>query len=94
LRSTVGVAAKLTVADSGGKPGFVPWVDLRQRHEISARSGAPKRQNESPASSVPPEPPRVLEVVLPDARTVALGLDVHAAAAGEMVEDYFEQEAG
>jgi hypothetical protein len=49
LRSTVGGAAKLTVADSStGKPVFVPWVDLRERHEARARSGPPMRETESP----------------------------------------------
>jgi hypothetical protein len=42
LRSTVGGAAKLTVADgSTGKPVFVPWVDLREKYEAAARGGPP-----------------------------------------------------
>jgi hypothetical protein len=50
LRSTVGAAAKLTVADSGtGKPVFVPWVDLRETWSPTARSGPPMRETESPA---------------------------------------------
>jgi hypothetical protein len=50
LRSTVGVAAKLTVADSStGKPVFVPWVDLRETWSSAARSGPPMREMDSPA---------------------------------------------
>ena len=54
LRSTVGAAAKITVADSStGKPVFVPWVDLRERHEATARSGPPMHKMDSPAVEVP-----------------------------------------
>jgi hypothetical protein len=43
LRSTVGVAAKLTVADRGtGKLVFAPWVELRQTWASAATSGPPK----------------------------------------------------
>jgi len=52
LRSTVGAAAKITVADSStGKPVFVPWVDLRETYGSTARSGPPMRETESPAVS-------------------------------------------
>jgi hypothetical protein len=54
LRSTVGVAAKLTVADgSTGKPAFARWVDLRETYGSTARSGPPMRQNDSAGT---PEP--------------------------------------
>jgi hypothetical protein len=57
LRSTVGAAAKITVADgSTGKPVFVPWVDLSERHENAARSGPPMRETESPRVSGYPTP--------------------------------------
>jgi hypothetical protein len=47
LRSTVGAAAKLTVAaGSTGKPIFVPWVDLRQTWSSAARSGPPMRETD------------------------------------------------
>jgi hypothetical protein len=46
LRSTVGAAAKLTVADgSTGKPVFVPWVDLREKHEAAARKWTAHARN-------------------------------------------------
>jgi hypothetical protein len=65
LRLTVGVAAKLTVADgSTGKPVFVPWVDLRERHEAIARSGPAMRETASPAVQVPDTPELAPEVVL------------------------------
>ena len=43
LRSTVGAAAKRTVADSTGKPVFAPWVDLSQTWPSPASIGAPVR---------------------------------------------------
>jgi hypothetical protein len=56
LRSTVGTAAKLTVADgSTGKPVFVPWVDLRETWSPTARSGPPMRATGSAAVPVPSE---------------------------------------
>jgi hypothetical protein len=64
LRSTVGVAAKLTVADSStGKPIFVPWVDLRQTWSSAARSGPPIREMDSPAVEVPETPELAPEAV-------------------------------
>jgi len=54
LRSTVGAAAKITVADSStGKPVFVPWVDLRETYGSTARSGPPMRETESLPVQVP-----------------------------------------
>ncbi len=51
LRSTVGAAAKITVADSStGKPVFVPWVDLRETYGSAARSGPPIRETDSAAT--------------------------------------------
>jgi hypothetical protein len=65
LRSTVGVAAKLTVADSStGKPVFVPWVDLRETWSPAARSGPPMREMDSPAVEVPETPELAPEAVL------------------------------
>src|SRR5258706_933047 len=64
LRSTVEVAAKLTVVDSStGKPIFVPWVDLRQTWSSAARSGPPIREMDSPAVEVPETPELAPEAV-------------------------------
>jgi len=65
LRSSVGVAAALTVADAdGGKPVFRTWkpFDAYQTGAVAS----PMRQNESPATLAPSDgalsdlPPRVL----------------------------------
>jgi len=65
LRSTMGAAAKLTVADSStGKPVFVPWVDLRETWSSAARSGPPMREMDSPAVEAPETPELAPEAVL------------------------------
>jgi hypothetical protein len=53
LRSTLGVAAKLTVADGTGKPIFLPWVDLRQTWLFPASIGPHGRETGEPAVQDP-----------------------------------------
>ena len=61
LRSTVEVAAKLTVADGTGKPIFLPWVDLRQTWLFPASIGPHGRETGEPAVQVPDAPQRIQE---------------------------------
>ena len=63
LWSTVGVAAKLTVADGTGKPVLVPWVDLRQTWSPASRGGPPMRETDSPATHVAETAERIQETV-------------------------------
>ena len=63
LRSTVGAAAKLTVADGTGKPVFAPWVDLRQTWSSLASIGPPVRETGLPAVQVPDTPENAPETV-------------------------------
>ena len=64
LRSTVGVAAGLTVADdNGGKPTFRKWSPYDREETIPVTSPVP--QNVSPATLVPDAPERIPEAVPP-----------------------------
>ena len=62
LRSPVGVAAGLTVADDGGrKPVFRTWKPYDAGSAVAVAS--PMRQNESPAVQVHPAPALAPEAV-------------------------------
>jgi hypothetical protein len=59
LRSTVGVAAKLTVKDNHGKPVFKRWQPYDGRQPMPVTS--PVREADLAAPLVPSEPERVQE---------------------------------
>jgi hypothetical protein len=85
LRSTVGVAAGLTVVDDrGGKPIFAKWSPYEARR--STVVSPPMRETGSAATPVPPEPGRVLRDLSVEIREDELLREIEALGASPAPE--------